>query len=99
MVDTETVNESEGIFDIHGEASEEHTNQSASIDPRRIEQTLRERHVDAPPEDVVTEQFGMTTQSDHSLFDFDELETPEQQEVHRPVHERDYRGEDPLEIY
>ena len=100
MVDTETVNESEGIFDIHGEAYEEPMNQSASIDPQqRMKQTSRERHVDGPPENVGTEQFIMTPQSDHSLFDFDELETLGQHEVHRPVHERDYRGEDAQERF
>ena len=84
MVDTETVNESEGIFDIHGEAPEEPMNQSASIDPRQrkigqiMKQTLRERHVDGPPEHVVTEQFIMTPPLDHSLFDLDELETLQQ---------------------
>ena len=45
------------------------------------------------------EQFNMTPQSDHSMFDFDELDNIEEREVHRPVHEREYRCEDAIERF
>ena len=106
---TETADNSEGIFDTHGDASEE-LMKSANRDPRqrKIEdiskQTLRERCVNGPPEIVAVEQFSMMPQSDYSMFDFNELERrspstvqDEHHDVHRPVHEREYRGEDALE--
>ena len=100
MVDIESMAE---LVDVYDETSKEHATQSASIDPRqRIEETPRERSSDVPSkccEGVVPEQFNMTPQSDHSLFDFDELDNLEEREVHRPVHEREYRGEDAIERF
>ena len=67
---------------------------------------MGERCVDGPPEIVATEQFSMTPQSEYSVFDFNELERrspstveDDHHDVHRPVHERDYRGEDALERF
>ena len=86
---------------------------SANRDPRQrkvgevSKQTMRERCVNGPPEIVAAEQFKMTpTQSDYFMFDFNELERrspitveDKHHDVHRPVHERDYRGEDALERF
>ena len=100
MVDIESMAQ---LVDIYDETSKEHAIQSASIDPRqRMEETQRETFSDIPSkcrEGLVPEQFNMTPQLDHSMVDFDELDNLEEREVHRSVHEREYRGEDAIERF
>ena len=41
----------------------------------------------------------MTPQSDHSMFDFDELDNLKERETQQSVHKREYRGEDAVERF
>ena len=50
-------------------------------------------------EKPIPEQFNMTPQSDHSMFDFDELENLEGRDTQQPTHEREYCGEDAIERF
>ena len=96
MADAETVDE---LREFCEDTSKEI--QSASIDPRqRIEETQRERFDDVQPEcheKPIPEQFNMIPQSDHSMFDFGELDNLEGRDTQQPTHEREYRGEDAIE--
>ena len=41
----------------------------------------------------------MTPQSDHSMFDFDELDNLEGRDTQQPTHGREYRVEDAIERF